>query len=234
VASAISNTQRVITVSESSADDIADVFDVPRDSITVIPHGIDSGIFDGQSSLSPELQDKLPQDFALYLGNVEPRKNLVSLIQAIDALASGTTAIPLVISGRPAWNYEESMKAIEDSPNVIYLGFVSDDDRRALMQRCKVFLFPSLYEGFGFPVLEAMAAGAPVLTTDRGSLAEVRGPARLIEGTDSDSIAAAINGALVDNHWLEAAPAAGRKWSGKFSWDRSVDAHVQVYRELLK
>lgn len=234
VASAIRNTQRIITVSNSSADDIADVFRVPKESITVIPHGIDTEIFRGDASLSEEVQKKLPAEFALYLGNVEPRKNLIALIQAIDAISKTSAAIPLVISGRAAWNYEETMTAIDSSPNVIYLGFVSDDDRRALMQRCKVFVFPSLYEGFGFPILEAMAAGAPVLSTDKGSLAEVRGPARTIVGTDADSIAASISSAIVDTAWLHDASDAGRNWADNFSWDKSVQAHIEVYRELLK
>lgn len=234
VAAAIRNTHRVITVSESSANDVSEIFRIPRDSISVIHHGIDTNIFRGPAQLSEEIRSQLPKDFALYLGNVEPRKNLVALIEAIDSMAKTSTGIPLVISGRPAWNYEETMQAIKNSPNVIYLGFVSDDDRRALMQECKVFVFPSLYEGFGFPILEAMAAGAPVLTTDKGSLAEVRGPARSIHGTDSASIAESITSAIQDSTWLGTAPDQGRSWADSFSWDKSVDQHIKVYEELLK
>lgn len=234
VAAAIRNTHRVITVSHSSADDVANVFEIPRDNISVIHHGIDTDIFRGPATLSEEIGNKLPESFALYLGNVEPRKNLVELIDAVNRLSKTSSAIPLVISGRPAWNYEETMTAIRDSPNVIYLGFVSDDDRRALMQRCKVFVFPSLYEGFGFPILEAMAAGAPVLTTDNGSLAEVRGPARLIPATDSKTIGESISAAICDESWLENAPSDGRLWADRFSWDKSVEQHIDVYRGLLK
>ncbi|MGC0236669.1 glycosyltransferase family 4 protein [Arthrobacter sp. SD76] len=234
VAAAIRNTNKVITVSESSADDISAVFNVPRDRITVIHHGIDGTAFNTATALSDELAQKLPNEFALYLGNVEPRKNLVELVEAINANATSSTAIPLVIAGRQAWNYHESMRVISDSPNVIYLGFVNDEDRRALMQKCRIFVFPSLYEGFGFPILEAMAAGAPVLTTDKGSLAEVCGPANIIKGTDRHSIQHALSSALVDQKWLDRAPAEGRAWAGRFSWDKSVNAHMDAYRELLR
>jgi glycosyltransferase involved in cell wall biosynthesis len=234
VTAAIENTHRVITVSNSSADDVSDVFNIPRDNISVIHHGIDTEIFRGDTAISEEVKNRLPKDFALYLGNIEPRKNLLALIDAINRLSKTSSAIPLVISGRPAWNYEDTLRAIEGSPNVIYLGFVDDNDRRALMQRCTVFVFPSLYEGFGFPILEAMAAGAPVLTTDRGSLAEVRGPGRLIHGTDSDSISDSIRAAIGEDDWLRNAPAEGRDWANRFSWDNSVERHINVYEELLK
>lgn len=234
VSAAIRNTHRVITVSNSSADDVSEIFEIPRSYISVIHHGIDTEIFSGPARLSEEISHRLPESFALYLGNVEPRKNLVALIEAVNRLSNTSSAIPLVISGRPAWNYEETMKAIEDSPNVIYLGFVSDDDRRALMQRCTVFVFPSLYEGFGFPILEAMAAGAPVLSTDKGSLAEVRGPARRIHGTDAESISESLSTAISDESWLKNAPAEGRSWADRFSWDKSVEKHIDLYRGLLK
>lgn len=233
VAAAIRNTSKIITVSESSADDVAEVFDVPRSDISVIHHGIDTDIFQGPARLSSEAGSKLPKDFCLYVGNIEPRKNLISLIAAVDDLASDSEALPLVIAGRPAWNYEETLKAIASSPNVIYLGFVSDEDRRALMQKCKLFVFPSLYEGFGFPILEAMAAGAPVLTTDKGSLAEVRGPARLIEDTTSDSIGGAIADAIRDAAWLETSGSRGQEWASTFSWNKSVAEHIKVYEGLL-
>lgn len=234
VASAIANTQKIITVSNSSADDISTVFSVPRDRISVIHHGIDTELFSGEAHLAEEIVEKLPREFALYLGNVEPRKNLIELVKAVDQLAESSSAIPLVIAGRPAWNYQESMAAIHGSANVIYLGFVTDDGRRALMQKCKFFVFPSLYEGFGFPILEAMAAGAPVLSTDKGSLAEVRGPARLIAETNAEGIAAAMDSALADSQWLDDAAGVGRDWAARFSWDKSVETHINVYRELLK
>lgn len=234
VAAAIRNTDKVVTVSHSSANDIADVFDVSRDSIQVIHHGIHAPDFASGSKLSEGTVRKLPPEFILYLGNVEPRKNLVELVEAINRNASHSTSIPLVIAGRPAWNYEQSLQSIQSSENVIYLGFVSDNDRRALMQKCTLFVFPSLYEGFGFPILEAMAAGAPVLTTDKGSLAEVCGPARIMTGTDRVSIADSLSAALSDSAWMNQARVQGTEWASHFSWDKSVEAHIGIYRELIQ
>lgn len=233
VAAAIRNTDRVITVSESSADDVSCIFKVPRENISVIHHGIDTELFGGRAALSEEIRAQVPDEFCLYVGNIEPRKNLVALIMAMDALGGDSNALPLVIAGRPAWNYEDTMRAIDKSPNVIHLGFVSNDDRRALMQKCKLFVFPSLYEGFGFPILEAMAAGAPVLTTDKGSLTEVRGPARVIPGTNAESISSSILTALQDSSWLANAHRAGQEWAGTFSWSKSVSEHIKVYEGLL-
>ncbi len=230
---AIRSTSRVITGSQSSAADISEVFDVPRDDIVVIPHGIDSDTFAIPRELSAEIADRVPDEFLLYLGNIEPRKNLVQLIQALEIDPLRTHGLPLVIAGRPAWNFEESMAAIAASPNVIYLGFVSAEDRAALLQRCTLFVFPSLYEGFGFPPLEAMAAGAPTAASHRGSLAEVAGPAYRIDDVDPNGIAVAVSGALSDSRWLDEAPSAGKAWVRQYSWESSADRHIRTYLDVM-
>lgn len=229
VARAISSCDRVITVSQSSADDVAAVFEVPRAEIAVIPHGIDTPHFAEPAKMSSETATQLPPRFALYVGNIEPRKNVKSLVQAFEDLD-----IPLVVAGRFAWNFDEAAAEIERSTNTIYLGYVSDEDRRALMQACTLFVFPSLYEGFGFPVLEAMAAGAPVLTSNAGSLAEVAGPARRLEALTPEGIKESVVKALGDSEWTTKSVPEGRLWASQFSWDRSVEDHIAVYLELLR
>jgi len=230
VGAAIRNCDRVVTVSESSANDIAAVFGIDRESVSVIPHGITQGKFHSPIDLSKIVEDAIPNEFLLYVGNIEPRKNLVELINAVEANLS----LPrLVIAGKPAWNFSESMDVISKAKRTTYLGFVSDADRAALMHRCSAFVFPSLYEGFGFPVLEAMAAGAPVITTDRGSLKEVAGPAWILQGTDRYSISEGIEAALSDDSWQHGVRESGRSWASNFSWDESVRKHVAIYRSLL-
>ena len=233
VARAIKSTNRVITVSQSSASDIAEIFDIEASSIDVIYHGIDVDKFSTPAELSPELSEKLPSDYILYLGNIEPRKNIVELVRAMLHRDVATLGIPLVIAGKPAWNSAASMKMIESAKNVIYLGFVSDSDRAALMQRAALFVFPSRYEGFGFPVLEALAAGTGVLTSARGALAEVAGPSGILSDLSADAIADGIIHTLADEAGLAEQSLQGREWASRFNWDRSVDQHIRSYEEVL-
>jgi glycosyltransferase involved in cell wall biosynthesis len=234
VSRAIKSTDRLITVSQSAADDISEVFSVKRDDIRVIPHGIDSSLFGTPTQLSSTLRATLPREFALYVGNVEPRKNLIELVRAFDSPEVAALSLPLVIAGRPAWNYAEAIGVIESAANVIYLGFVSDADRIALMQNCSLFVFPSLYEGFGLPVLEAMAAGAPVVASRRGSLREVAGPSYEISDLSAEGIANAVVSAIGDGEWLLRSEEIGRAWAGEFKWSASIEAHLSVYDAVAR
>lgn len=229
---AIRSVDRVITVSESSADDISAVFSIDRNDLTVIPHGIDVPMFSERRELDFDVSNKLPASYALYVGNIEPRKNLVNLIRAFNNPRLRSTGVPLVIAGKPAWNHGETMELIESSDNVIYLGFVSDQQRVALMQQCSLFVFPSLYEGFGFPVLEALAAGAVVASSDRGSLRDVAGPSLVLQDLSPGGLAESIELALGDFQLRETCLENGKKWASEFSWARSVATHVAVYRGL--
>ncbi|NIL74763.1 D-inositol-3-phosphate glycosyltransferase [Rhodococcus sp. B10] len=231
VARAVASTDAVVTVSASSAEDIAEVFGVDLATIHVVPHGIDADAFAEPVSLSDDVRGRVPDEYLLYVGNIEPRKNLVALVEAMSRPDVRALGLPLVIAGKPAWNFDASMDAISKSPDVIHLGFVSDDDRRALMQRTSLFVFPSLYEGFGFPVLEAMAAGAPVLTSNRGALRDIAGPAGVLGDIDADGIADGIVRAAEDSEWRASVPARGRLWASSFTWDVSVDAHLRVYEK---
>lgn len=231
---AIKSTDALITVSESAADDISSTFNFDRQQITVIPHGIDATQYSQQASLSDETGQRIPPKYALYVGNIEPRKNLIELIRAFNRPEVRDLGMPLVIAGKPAWNFAQIMLEISRSDNVIYLGFVSDEDRIALMQQCAVFTFPSLYEGFGLPVLEAMAAGAPTVASRRGSLREVAGPAWEIEHLDAEGISSAIIAALSDGQWFHSVKNRGREWAKNFDWSDSIDMHLRVYAEVLR
>lgn len=233
VSRAIRSVNHVITVSESSARDVQEVFGVPPEGITTIPHGIDVDQFSTRETLSDEVRQRVAGPFVLYLGNIEPRKNLDPLVRAFGRPEVRELGAQLVIAGKPAWDYDSTMRLIEDSPNVTHLGFVADSDRVALMQHCEVFAFPSLYEGFGFPVVEALAAGAVVVASRRGSLAEVAGPSLAFEELDETGIAAGLVRALKDTDSQDACRRDGLAWAQRFSWQASVDAHIDVYERVL-
>ena len=230
---AIRSTHAIITVSKSSADDVAHVFNVDPKRITTIHHGIETGHFNSPTAMPERLREVTAAPYVLYLGNIEPRKNLVELVRAFRDPRLQRTGIRLLIAGKPAWNSDAAMREITAGP-AHYLGFVNDEERAALMQKAVLFSFPSLYEGFGFPVLEAMAAGTPVLTSTRGSLAEVTGPALTFEDLTQNGISEALVAALDDPQRLSESAQKGTEWVTRFSWDKSVAEHINVYTGLLE
>lgn len=235
VARAIDSCDRIITVSQASAIDVAEVFDVDPNRIDVIYHGIEHTGIEQADENDPPVRTTIRDldDYILYLGNLEPRKNVAALIRAMDDVPAGVT---LVIAGKPAWAADAIMAEIANSPRVVHLGFVSDTEREHLMRDCRLFVFPSRYEGFGLPVLEALAHGCPVLCSRRGALAEVAGPAFELAEIDESAIAAGITDALAavaDDDTRTRLAAAGRDWARTFNWQRSAEAHLAVYEELL-
>ena len=158
----------------------------------------------------------------------------MALVKAYKLSKLNADGVSLVVVGRPAWNYQEILEQISSTAGVTWLGFVSEEEKIALMQAAELFVFPSLYEGFGFPVLEAMAAGTPVICSDRGSLSEVAGPARRFEGLEAETIADGLRDALADEAWRENVVDLGREWAKSFSWDASVESHLRIYRKLAR
>jgi glycosyltransferase involved in cell wall biosynthesis len=141
--------------------------------------------------------------------------------------------VPLVIAGRKAWNYDSILDTINSSPHTHYLGFVPEAERVALMQNAELFVFPSLYEGFGFPVLEAMAAGTPVACSNRGALSEISGPALRLSALDAVSMSAELAEWLADSVRRDSVRNEGKEWVRQFSWDVCVEKHLEVYRKVI-
>ncbi|MBN1484694.1 MAG: glycosyltransferase family 4 protein [Chloroflexia bacterium] len=168
---------------------------------------------------------ELPERFLFTVGTIQPRKNLPRLLQALASLPEALR-LPLVVAGKPGWLYEETFAAVERlslQSWVRFLGFTPDEDLPALLNLALALVYPSLYEGFGLPPLEAMACGTPVLTSDAASLPEVVGEAAvLVDPLDVAGIAAGLRRLIEDGALRQSLRAAGLERARGFSWERSA------------
>lgn len=174
--------------------------------------------------------------YILYLGTIEPRKNLNRLIQAFETACRELPEPPmLVLAGGTGWKAEDTRRlAAETLPGQIVLtGYISGSEKQLLYQHASLFVFPSLYEGFGIPVLEAMRYGVPVVCANTSSLPEVAGDcARFVDPLDVNDIAGGMLELLTDSDRMAALARAGRISAERFSWDLSADKLMQIYRKL--
>ncbi|MCK4525681.1 MAG: glycosyltransferase family 4 protein, partial [Candidatus Andersenbacteria bacterium] len=163
----------------------------------------------------------LPKKYILYLGTLEPRKNIIGLIKAFEIL---NTKYKLVIAGSKGWLYEDIFKIVKNSPakdNIIFTGFIDDKDKAALYGLADLFVYPSFYEGFGFPPLEAMAAGTPVITSNFSSLPEAVGDAAItVNPYNIDELTKAIEMVLFDEKLRDILIERGYKKVKNFSWEK--------------
>ena len=175
---------------------------------------------------------RLERPFVLAAGTLEPRKNLVRLIEAWGRLDA--TDHDLVLVGPSGWEFDEIVRRA-DAPHVRVLGYVSEPDLAALYGMCDAFCYPSLYEGFGLPVLEAMTAGAPVITSSVSSLPEVAGGAAvLVDPLDVGAIAGALARVLRDDAEAERLRASGRVRAAAYSWESTAAQTLQALRTLAR
>jgi glycosyltransferase involved in cell wall biosynthesis len=174
--------------------------------------------------------------YVLALGTVEPRKDLPTLVAAFDAVAAGDGDLRLVVAGPDGWGvdaYQAAVDAAHHADRVVRLGWVEPPARAGLLAGASAFAYPSLYEGFGYPPLEAMSVGVPVVATTAGSLPEVLGDAAvLVAPRDTDALAGALAEVLTDAGVRDALVARGRERVARYSWDRCAEGLVAVYRDM--
>lgn len=224
---AIRRAARLVCISESTERDLVRFFPRAAGHTAVVPLAADDR-FSAAGDPGPVARryGASPGGYVLAAGTLEPRKNLLRLIGAHGSLEPALRdRYPLLIVGPRGWEEQEILDAAAGSDHVRLTGFVSDADLAALYAGCALFAYPSLYEGFGLPVLEAMAAGAPVLTSNVSSLPEVGGDAvAYADPTDEGAIAAAVARLLDDPDERAAMTARGRERARSFSWERVARA----------
>jgi glycosyltransferase involved in cell wall biosynthesis len=234
----------VVTVSQFSKDDMARRLGVPADKIRVIPNGIRKP-YPHRARLEADLTGRfgLSKGFILYVGGIHERKNVPRLIAAFARLVRGTGYRgSLIVTGRISGApYQERMRQVCEAAvkragmegRVTFTGFVSDEELDTLLRRAACLAYPSLYEGFGIPVLEAMNAGTPVLTSSTTAMPEVAdGAALLVDPLDEEAIAAGMAHLVKDARLRATLIRRGYQWAASFTWERTAKAYLDLFSEL--
>jgi glycosyltransferase involved in cell wall biosynthesis len=229
--------RRVIAVSQSTRDDLVKHYGLSPERIDVVYNGVDAGFHPLSAGEidSFRARNGLPGQFILFVGTLEPRKNVVRLIEAYAHLAGDRPHLVLV--GGKGWLYQEVFERVEGlgiSDRVHLVGYVPADELCLWYNAALMFVYPSLYEGFGLPPLEAMACGTPVITSTASSLPEVVGRAALlVDPTDVAALATAMARVLGDPGLRAEMRAAGLERAQHFSWQESARRTVDSYRRAL-
>jgi glycosyltransferase involved in cell wall biosynthesis len=229
---------RIVAVSEHTRRDLNRLLAIPVESIEIIHEGVDKAFrpLQNQATLESVRQKyDLPAAMILYLGTLEPRKGLDTLIAAYGALAADVLH-DVVIAGKRGWYTEplfQQVEALGLGQRVHFTDYIPDEDLPALYNLAHLFVYPSRYEGFGLPVLEAMACGVPVVCTNAASVPEIVGDAALLVPPDDVEALAAAMRRVLDDRVLEAELVArGLERARSFTWEETARRTVQIYEEM--
>jgi len=220
----------IITDSEATKTDIIEILKIPEEKITVIYPGVDERFKPQDKYFIQDVKKKynIKNNYLLCVGTQEPRKNIDKVIESFKLLSEKD--IELVIVGKYGWG--EKSKVLN---NVHTLGFIPNEDLPALYSGAKIFIYPSLDEGFGLPVLEAMASGCPVIASEKGSLKEIiNNAAIIIDPTSTSDLVSSIEILLKDNIKRDELIDKGKKQSQKFNWNKTSSETLSLYTKLLE
>ncbi len=238
---AVRRASRVLADSNNTKRDVVDLLHVPDDKVSVIHAGVEPRfrpVRDVEQLARIRDRYRLPEFFVLFVGTIEPRKNLGRLISAYSDLRR-QAGLPhqLVISGARGWLYNDIYEQVARAgltEDVLFPGFIDDSDLPALYTLADLFVFPSLYEGFGLPPLEAMACGTPVIASDNSSLPEVLGAAALlVPAEDTAAITDAMARVLGDATLRTRLADLGRAQATRFTWQSAARQLICAYQEVL-
>ena len=238
---AVKESDRIIAVSESTKRDILKFYpQIKEDKVKVIYHGFNPKVFQKEIPSDESLQFlttyKLkPKSYLLYVGAIQPRKNLPVLIDAFDRIKKDKPELKLVIAGEKAWLWEETLEKIEKSPHkkdIVITGYASFDKLAILYRNAEAFVFPSLYEGFGIPLLEAFASGTPIVAAGNSSLREVGGDAPLyFDAKDPDQLYEKILQVLEDGALRNSMVEKGKQRAKYFSWEKCAQETADFIKD---
>jgi glycosyltransferase involved in cell wall biosynthesis len=226
-------TDQVIADTRSGLDDLLRVVDHPRENCHVIHLGIDTEVF------HPPAADATPADapYLLSVGTIEPRKNLVRALAAFERLAKDHAGLRWKIAGQRGWGWSEFSSALARSPvrdRVDLLGPVPDADLAGLYRSARALLFPTLWEGFGFPVVEALACGTPAAASKLPAIEEAGGGAFVpLDPTSIESMVEAVERAAFEEAGRASRKAAGLEHAKRFDWARTAEETLRVYAQAL-
>lgn len=230
----IARTSAIIADSDNTKNDLINIYQVPAEKIKVIYPGVNHEIYQPINRDDPKLNQvkekyHLPDQFILYLGTIEPRKNIEGIVEAFNQYKKNADNhdCNLVIAGNKGWKYQRAFKTAATSSfsdQIKFIGYVSENDKPYLYNLAKLFIFPSFYEGFGLPVLEAQACGLPVIASINSSFPEVlENSAILVNPDNLSEISRAVNDILTDfklnNYLIE----KGQINSQRFSWQKCAE-----------
>jgi glycosyltransferase involved in cell wall biosynthesis len=230
----------VIAISECTRHDLVAAYGLPPEKVTVVYEAADFRFRPQPSEAVAAVRARygLPDRYLLFVGTIEPRKNLTRLLSAFEVVHAEGLTDGLTIVGKRGWLYGDFFARLEASPvrnAVLFPGYVPDEDLPAVYAGAQALVFPSLYEGFGLPVLEAMACGAPVVASHVSSIPEVGGEAALFfDPTDTDEMAQTIRCLLHDAALRGEVQVRGLTQATRFSWERAADETRAVYDAVLQ
>ncbi len=235
----IKRASHIIADSQSTKEDLLDFFNLNDDRITVIPLAVDESFRPcSKEEIKPKIERfQLKKPFILFVSTIEPRKNIKTLIRAFNDLLKHYPEYELVIVGQNGWKYEDiyyEVNRLSLERTVRFLKYVSNEDLIALYSAATLFVFPSWYEGFGLPPLEAMSCGTPVIVSSRGSLPEIVGSGGCtIEPNDQEELMEAMEMFIADPDKRKEQSSYNLKRAKQFSWNRCAKETMQVYRDVL-